>query len=80
MVLQPTVMADLANVERARRIMMTAGDFEAALNAERQKAQRFFAELAAEMRKPHFGEAFREYQRALLTRAQEANLYTPENP
>jgi hypothetical protein len=54
------------------------------LEAERigaiNRAQAFFAQLAAEARKPHFGDAFRDYQRALLLRAQEQGLYTPEEP
>jgi hypothetical protein len=42
------------------------------------RAQAFFASLAAEMRRPSYGEQSREFARALLLRAQEANLYTPE--
>lgn len=43
-------------------------------------SQAFFANLAAETRKPHFGGMQREWVQALLIRAQEAQLYTPENP
>ena len=48
------------------------------VSAERAKAQRFFASLAAEMRKPSFGEQSQSLMRALLLRAQEAQLYRPE--
>lgn len=46
-------------------------------NEERAKSQRFFAALAAEMRKPSFGEMQAGWMRALLIRAQEASLYDP---
>ena len=41
-------------------------------------SQRFFANLAAEMRKPAFGDHARDIYAALLVRAQESGLYTPE--
>lgn len=50
---------------------------------ERLKAapQKFFADFAAEMRRPSFGEMQAGFMRTLLLRAQEAKLYTPpENP
>jgi len=40
--------------------------------------QGFFASLALELRKPHFGEHAKSLTTALLLRAQEAGLYTPE--
>lgn len=46
-------------------------------SAPRLRAQLFFEELANETRKPHFGDQAREWVRALLLRAQEADLYRP---
>ncbi len=43
-----------------------------------ERVQKFFADLALEMRKPHFGEHAKIFTMALLNRAQEAHLYTPE--
>lgn len=43
----------------------------------KSRAQGFFAQLAAEIRKPHFGVHQREFIVALLNRAQEAGLYAP---
>lgn len=48
------------------------------LEQAKTKSQTYFSNLAAEMRRPHFGEQFREIYRALLLRAQEAGLYSPE--
>lgn len=39
------------------------------------RTQKFFEQLAAEARKPHFGAI--EFTRALLVRAEEAGLYVP---
>jgi len=46
----------------------------------KHRAQGFFSDFAAEMRKPHFGDMQRNWMNALLTRAIEAKLYTPEEP
>jgi hypothetical protein len=40
-------------------------------------AQSFFAQLAAETRRPHYGHHALEWTRALLIRAQECGLYDP---
>lgn len=40
--------------------------------------QAFFASLADEMRKPHFGEHAKQFTRNLLIRAEEADLYHPQ--
>ena len=45
-----------------------------------EKSQAFFSGLAAEIRKPSYGDQHREFVRALLIRAQEAELYSPELP
>lgn len=42
------------------------------------RAQKFFADLHAETLKPHFGEHQKHFVRALLLRAQESGLYTPD--
>ncbi len=44
---------------------------------ERAKAQAFFADLAAGMRRPSFGDMQKDWLRSLLTRAIEAKLYDP---
>ena len=44
------------------------------------RAQSFFAAIAVEIRRPHFGEVQAGFMKALLLRAQEAHLYTPEQP
>ena len=49
-----------------------------ALSSTPDKAQKFFAELAAEARKPHYGGQSREWMQALLIRAETEGLYTPE--
>lgn len=41
-------------------------------------AQRFFAQMAAESRKPHFGEMQAGWMRSLLIRAEEAGLFDPK--
>ncbi len=41
------------------------------------RAQEFFAALAAETRRPSFGDKDREFVRNLLLRAQEAGLFDP---
>jgi hypothetical protein len=41
------------------------------------RAQLFFETLAAEMRKPHFGQQFAEIYRGILLRAEEAGIYLP---
>lgn len=38
----------------------------------------FFAQLADSTRTPHASEPYREFVKALLLRAEEAKLYTPE--
>lgn len=43
------------------------------------EVQAFFQRIADEMRRPSYGDQAREFARALLIRAQEAGLYTPEN-
>lgn len=43
------------------------------------KSQAFFEQLAAEMRKPHFGEHAKQFTAALLIRAEEAGIYTRPN-
>lgn len=43
-----------------------------------ERSQKYFADLAAEARKPHFGEHEKQFTRALLLRAEEAGLYTPD--
>lgn len=43
------------------------------------KTQAFFTQLAAEMRKPHFGEHAKQFTSALLIRAEEAGIYTRPN-
>jgi hypothetical protein len=45
---------------------------------ESQPSQQFFEALAAEARKPHFGDREKQWTAALLIRAQEAGLYTPK--
>ena len=47
---------------------------------EPEVSQQFFARLAAEMRRPSFGERDREVVKNILLRAQEAGLYRPEEP
>lgn len=42
------------------------------------RAQAFFAQLADSLRTPHASEPYREFVKALLLRAEEAKLYTPE--
>jgi hypothetical protein len=49
------------------------------IKEERNKSQAFFAELAAETRKPHYGEMQSGWVKALLVRAQERGLYKPED-
>jgi hypothetical protein len=44
----------------------------------RTKAQRFFAQLALEARKPSFGEQAAGWTRSLLIRAEEAGLFDPK--
>ena len=44
------------------------------------RVQMFFADLAGEMRKPAYSEFTAQWTRALLLRAAEAGLYTPEVP
>jgi hypothetical protein len=46
--------------------------------AHRHSAQGFFADLDRETRSPHFGEHHKTFVRALLLRAQEAGLFTPD--
>lgn len=45
--------------------------------ADRPRAQKFFATIAAESRRPSFGEMQAGWTKALLARAQEAQLYDP---
>ena len=40
--------------------------------------QGFFAAMAAELRRPHFGEHARVVTHSMLIRAEEAGLYVPE--
>lgn len=40
--------------------------------------QTFFSTMAAEARRPHFGDQAKEWTRSLLLRAEEAGLYHPE--
>ena len=42
------------------------------------RAQAFFADFAAETKKPHFGDMQRIWLNSILTRAIEAKLYSPE--
>ena len=49
------------------------------LPRHRTASQKFFVELALEMRKPSFGDRDRGLLTALLIRAQEAGLYEPEH-
>lgn len=64
--------------EEHKAIACIRASCEAEKEAIRAGSQTYFANLAGEMRRPHFGEQFREIYRALLLRAQEAGLYTPE--
>lgn len=41
------------------------------------RTQKFFADFAAETRRPHFGEQQAGWMRSLLLRAEEARLYDP---
>jgi hypothetical protein len=68
-------MAD-AEFNRYATAVQTVVDIGAA--PERAKSQAFFAELANEMRKPHYGEQQAGWMRSLLTRAQERGLYDPK--
>lgn len=43
-----------------------------------RKSQGFFEQLAASARAPHCGGNYREWVQAMLLRAQEAGLYSPE--
>lgn len=43
-----------------------------------RKQQVFFEQLAASARAPHCGGHYREWVQAMLLRAQEAGLFTPE--
>lgn len=45
---------------------------------DKSGTQAFFAALATEARRPHFGDQAKEWTRALLLRAEEAGLYQPE--
>lgn len=51
---------------------------EADFEGHRHRTQAFFADIAHEMRRPSFGEMAASTMQALLNRAQEAQLYTPE--
>lgn len=64
--------------EMVRRVEMTDDDIAAVRHAEQMKAQSFFAQLAADIRKPSYGVMQRDFVESLLKRAQEANLYSPE--
>jgi hypothetical protein len=57
---------------------VASGQIVSMPNDTELRAQKFFADIAAEMRKPHFGERGRELMAAILVRAEEAKLYTPE--
>lgn len=46
--------------------------------AQAEKAQRFFAELAASIVTPHVGDQYRDTIKSILLRATEAGLYAPE--
>lgn len=54
--------------------------FDDAHEAKFARAQAFFQGFADEMRRPSYGDQARDFGRALLLRAQEANLYTPPPP
>ena len=64
-------------IEAANEAELQASVARAELAATRERAQRFFAVLAAEMRRPSFGEQSAGIIRALLLRAEEASLYSP---
>lgn len=46
--------------------------------AHRLRTNAFFAMLAAEARKPHCGEHFKDFVRTTVMRATEARIYDPE--
>lgn len=64
---------------KAREIEHERAERFASDSATSHRAQGFFADFAAEMRKPHFGDMQRQWMQSLLTRAIEAKLYTPED-
>lgn len=66
-------------VTGTKDIPNVAVEFQADIAAIKHCTQGFFADFAAEMRKPHFGDMQRSWMQALLTRAIEAKLYTPED-
>ncbi len=81
-------IAELKTFEQARdlaaRFLQMAkdnGELQIAAMREvdrlRAHQQAFFAGFDLEMRKPSYGDQARDFGRALLLRAQEANLYTP---
>lgn len=73
-------MADEETERRAeaeRDAMTQVIELDEAREEERQKSQAFFAQLAGESRKPHFGDMQKDWLKALLVRAQEAQLYDP---
>jgi len=49
------------------------------LERMRRAQQGFFAAMASELRRPHFGEHAKAITSAMLIRAQEAGLYAPES-
>lgn len=65
---QPMRELDNAHAERTADIA-----------AAQHRTQGFFADFAAEIRKPHFGDMQRKWMETLLTRAIEAKLYNPED-
>lgn len=75
---QPPGVQD-ASPSEGRNFVQAMAD-AAAKAAEHRAAERtqaFFQRLADEMRRPSYGDMARDFGRALLLRAQEANLYTP---
>ena len=74
-------MTEAAESQEASKLRIAlAHEVSEALKSTPDKAQRFFAELAAEARKPHYGGQSREWMHALLVRAETAGIYTPETP
>ncbi len=69
-----TILADMAT----KAAISESIAVDVAINQTLAKSQKFFADLAAESRKPHFGDQTKSWVASLLVRAEEAGIYAPE--
>ena len=72
-VVQETVKQEVRRQTRLTELVLPEDP-----TARDEALQAFFEALAAECRRPHVGDAFKTFTHALLLRAQEARIYTPE--